>query len=206
MGFNLLTRRDSFLPLFSRQGDVLRGASRLLTAEAASCDQSARSLAEQVLELEHRGDDLVREIVTGLNSSFITRLEPEVALLLASRLDDVLDGIEDAAYRIAAYRISGLPRSAVRLCEIIEACVALIAQAINVVEDTAPMTEYYAEINRLEHEADGVVRSGIAELLGRESDVLLVIKVKEIYEFLEGTVDRCEDVADVLRSISTKKC
>ena len=60
------------------------------------------------------------------------------------------------------------------------------------------------EINRLENEADTVVREAVSELFDHENDAILVIKLKEIYDFLEGTVDRCEDVADVLQNVVVK--
>jgi uncharacterized protein Yka (UPF0111/DUF47 family) len=131
-------------------------------------------------------------------------LNPKNARILGSRFDDVLDGIEDAAHRIAAYRVSSLPANGLRLCEIIESCVVLIVQDINNVGATGNGADHRAEIKRLEQEADSVARSGIAELFQRESDALRVLKLKEIYEFLESTIDRCEDVADALESISAK--
>jgi uncharacterized protein len=204
MPFNLLPRNDSVFSFFQRQSDGLREASRLLVVEATSYDQNARSVAAEILQLEHQGDYLIRELQTALNNSFITTPEPEDARSLGSRLDDVLDGIEDAAYRIAAYRVSSLPANGLRLCEIIEWCVGMIAQDIDNVGVNGNGTGHRAEIRRLEQEADRVARTAIAELFQRESDALRVLKLKEIYELLEGTIDRCEDVADLLESISAK--
>ena len=64
--------------------------------------------------------------------------------------------------------------------------------------------EHCIEINRLENEADRLVRRAVADLFENEKDPILLIKLKEIYEFLEATTDRCEDVADVLQNVVVK--
>jgi len=199
---DLLPRNDPFFPLVCRQTEVLQEASRLLRSEVCADAQSARSLAIQVHELEHRGDDLIREILSTLNRNLICWLEPEDGRLLASRLDDVLDGIEDVAHRIAEYRIPGLPPQAKRLCQILETCVDLIGEAIKRLDRRNPEANRLAGIDQLEHEADIVFRSGIGDLFQSEVEPLRLLKLKEIYEFLESTIDRCEDVADVLGNIA----
>ena len=206
MRLTLRPKDEPFLPLFRAQSDVLADASRLLVQEAKACGQNADSFATEVLALEHKGDRLIKEILTRLGRSFVSRLEPEDIHLLASRLDDVLDGIEDSAYRIAAYDVSELPHPAVRLCEIIENCSRVISETIQRLAASAFVLKQCAAIHRLESEADAIMRSALAELLEREGDALTVIKLKEIYEYLEGTVDLCEDVADVLQNIAVKNC
>ncbi len=202
MRINLLAGNESFFPLFQQQSEALRDASRLLVEEAHSSDQRARSVAAEILDLEHRGDALIRDIVQRVNTNLITPVEPEDIRTLASRLDDVLDGIEEVAYRIAAYRLSELPTAAVRLCEIIETCATLIDEAVRAARIRNGIHEQCTEINRLENEADRMTRSGIRELLQHKEDPIAILKLKEIYELLEGTVDRCEDVADALANIS----
>jgi uncharacterized protein Yka (UPF0111/DUF47 family) len=64
--------------------------------------------------------------------------------------------------------------------------------------------EHCIEINRLENEADNLVRGKVSELFENEKDAIRLIKQKEIYEFLEGTTDSCEDVADVLQNVVVK--
>lgn len=201
-----LPRNESFFPLFHQQSVILRDASHLLVEEARSAGEDPHPVAIEVLDLEQRGDALIREIVRRTNTTFVTAIEPEDVRLLASRLDDVLDGIEEVAYRIAAYRIAELPTAAVRLCEIIESCGQLIGEAVDAASERGDVLAQCAEINRFEDEADRLTRSAIAELLQAPADPLGILKLKEIYELLEGTVDRCEDVADALQSISGKNC
>lgn len=204
MGLNLARRNESFFPLFSQQSDILLDASRLLVKEAAFCDRNAHLLAGEVLDLEHRGDRLIREIAARVHTCTVSTPEPEEVRLLSGRLDDVLDGIEEVAHRIAAYRLLELPEKAVRLCQIIENCVSLIRQAFEPADGSGCVPAQYTGIAQLEKEADALVRAGVAELLQQRVDAVLVVKLKEIYELLESTVDCCKDVADVLEDIASK--
>ena len=114
------------------------------------------------------------------------------------------DGIEDAAHRMVAYRVSPIPLGMVQLCEMIYTCSRALKKAFEALDKKKEVMEHCIEINRIENEADHLVRGLVTDLFENEKDCITLIKVKEIYEFLEATTDHCEDVADVLQNVVVK--
>ena len=123
---------------------------------------------------------------------------------MASALDDVLDAMEDAAFRIVAYRIDPIPPPALELGEMIAGCCGALQKAIRALHERKSVTEDCIEVNRLEDQADAVERTVLITLFSSDIDAVTLIKLKDLYEVLESTTDRCEDVADVIQSVAVK--
>ncbi|HTQ57970.1 MAG TPA: DUF47 family protein [Bryobacteraceae bacterium] len=200
----LLPREEEFFALFVNQVKLIVEASRLLLESARNGNSSMARGSEEIRSLEAKGDEIIHDTFTRLNQTFITPLDPEDIHALASRLDDVLDGIEDAVHRMFAYRLNPIPPDMVQLCALICDCAVSLQKCFQALNDKQQVTEHCIEINRLEDVADGVVRHAISELFDREKDPIALMKLKEVYEFLEATTDRCEDVADVLQAVVIK--
>jgi predicted phosphate transport protein (TIGR00153 family) len=200
----LLPREEKFFNLFSKQVEVISEASGLLLDGARAGNSRLAEVAKLIINLEHKGDEIIHEIFTRLNQTFITPLDPEDIHNLSSKLDDVLDGIEDAVHRMVAYRLDAIPEGMIALAEIIHRCCLAMQKAFQALEKNEKVMDHCIEINRLENEADNLVRGKVAELFQNETDAIRLIKLKEIYEFLEGTTDSCEDVADVLQNVVVK--
>lgn len=200
----LLPRQEKFFTCFLEQVRLISEASRLLL-EGVKCGNSqlART-AVRIQQLEHEGDEIIHEIFTRLNQTFITPLDPEDIHSLSSRLDDVLDGIEDAGYRMVAYRLEPIPPTVVELCTVVHDCALSLEKAFEALNKDQKLLEHCIEVNRLEDYADQLVRRALADLFENEHDPIALIKQKEIYEFLEDTTDRAEDVADVLQNVVVK--
>jgi uncharacterized protein len=200
----LLPREEKFYGLFIRQVELISEASRLLLEGARAGNCRLAVAATEIAELEHQADEVIHEIFKRLNLTFITPLDPEDIHSLSSKLDDVADGIEDAVHRLVAYKINPIPPTVVTLAEIIASCCVVLKTAFQALEKDEKVTAHCIEINRLENEADRLVRTAVADLFENEKDPILLIKLKEVYEFLEDTTDRCEDVADVLQNVVVK--
>jgi uncharacterized protein len=200
----LFPREERFYAFFLSQAKIILEASRLLLDGAQAGNSALVSAAAMIKTLEQRGDEVIHEIYTRLNQTFITPLDPEDIHSLSSHLDDVLDGIEDAAYRMVAYRREPIPHMVVELCKIVYACAQTLEQAFEALETQKPVLPYCIEINRLEEVADQLVRDAVSELFRSENDPITLLKLKEIYEFLEQTTDACEDVADALQNVVVK--
>jgi hypothetical protein len=197
----LLPREEKFFHYFETQAKLILEASALLAEGARS---SAPGVAEKIAKIERDADEIIHEIYQKLNATFITPLDPEDIHKLASALDDVLDGIEEAAHKIFAYEATPLPAPAVRICEVIHSCAKGIEQAMTALRTDASVIEHCIEINRLEDEADQLGRKAVAELFRSETDPIRLIKLKEIYDLLEYSCDASEDVADILQNVVVK--
>src|SRR5260370_29789413 len=104
--------------------------------------------------MEPRGYEVIRGIDTRLNQTFITPLYPEDIHSLSSHLDDVMDGIEDAAYRMVAYRVEPIPHMVVELCKIVYSCAQTLEQAFEALGTNKPILTHCIEVNRLEEGDD----------------------------------------------------
>lgn len=201
----LFPREEKFFSLFGQQVELISEASGLLLEGVQRGNSRLAEVAKEIIQIEHKGDEVIHEIFTRLNQTFITPLDPEDIHSLSSSLDDVLDGMEDAAHRMVAYRLNPIPSVVITLCDIINNCCKSLQKAINGLENNnKEIGPCIIEINRLENEADRLVREAVTDLFDREQNAVMVIKLKEVYEFLEATTDRCEDVADVLQNVIVK--
>jgi predicted phosphate transport protein (TIGR00153 family) len=200
----LLPREEKFYHLFLKQVAIISEAAQLLLEGVRNGNARLVKAAADISVLEHKGDEIIHELFTRLNQTFITPLDPEDIHNLSSALDNVLDGIEDTAHRLVSYRIDPIPTTMVQLSQIVANCSKSLTAAFMALEKSGPIMEHCIEINRLENEADGIGRSAVAELFERERDPITLIKLKEVYEFFEATIDNCEDVADVLQNVVVK--
>ena len=201
---NFLPREEKFYALFAEQSRLIVEASEVLVAGVKAGNSRLAAAAVEIGTLEERGDTVIHELLTKLHSSFITPLDPEDIHSLGTHMDDVLDGIEDSIHRMVAYRMDPIPPVVLELCDIVYKCALQLQQAMAALDKDKQILPHCIEINRLEGEADRLVRIAIAELFEKEKDPIQLIKTKEIYEFLEQTTDYCEDVADALQNVVVK--
>jgi predicted phosphate transport protein (TIGR00153 family) len=201
---NLLPRDEKFYDFFRRQVEIICQAADLLLEGARAGNAQLATAAVRIRDLEQDGDEVTHEVYVRLNQTFITPLDPEDIQSLSSHLDDVLDGIEEAVHRMVAYRLKVLPSVVLELCRIVGLCAEELRKAIEALSTGAEFAAYTIEINRLEEVADQLVRAAVSDLFQTEKDPILLMKLKEIYEFLEQTTDACEDVADALQTVTVK--
>lgn len=200
----LLPREEKFYHYFNEQVKLICDASKLLLDGAQAGNAHLASASHQIRVLEEHADEIIHEIYVRLNQTFITPLDPEDIHSLSSHLDDVIDGIEDAAHRMVSYHLDPIPPTMVELCRIIDSCARALRQAIEALSRGDGLIEHCIEVNRLEEAADQLVRDAVSQLFLNETDPIKLMKLKEIYEFLELTTDRCEDVADALQNVVVK--
>ena len=201
---NLLPKDEKFFELFERHAQILCRASKLLITGLSGGYEGVCGIQEEMTRIEDEGDQVVHDIFRRLRSTFITPFDPEDIQALATKLDDVLDGIDDVTFRIVAYRLKPVPPAVILLAEKVSICCSFLAQAVEALHTKKPVVELCIEVNRLENEADKIERTMLADLFRNERDAIALIRQKEIYELLEATTDRCEDVADVIQNVSVK--
>src|SRR6202166_2891946 len=105
----LFPRHERFYEFFQTQAKIILEAAGTLLEGVQAGNSSLATSAAKIKTLEQRGDEVIHEIYTRLNQTFITPLDPEDIHSLSSHLDDVIDGIEDSVHRMLAYRIDPLP-------------------------------------------------------------------------------------------------
>lgn len=199
-----LPREEKFFALFLNQVTIISQAARLLMDGTRAGNPKLQSSNTKIGQLEREGDEIIHDVFRRLNQTFITPIDPEDIHSIASRLDDVLDGIEDAAHRITAYQLEPIPPTVLKLCEIVYDCSEVLQTAFEALSVSKPLLDSCIEINRLEDSADQLMRQAVADLFRTEKDPIALIKLREVYEVLEETIDRCEDVADVLQNVQVK--
>jgi len=119
-------------------------------------------------------------------------------------MDDILDLMEDAAQTVSLYDLHSVTPEAKRLAELVLACCEKVKEAVALLSNmnnASKIVGICEEIDRLESDADHVMRAAMSKLFRDEPDVRNLIKMKAIYEILETVTDRCEDVANIIEGI-----
>ncbi len=207
-GFSLIPREKKFFDMFDMTtAHLTKAAGKFLDMVTAFDNLPARS---QEMKVEEEAlDDLVRQIIEALDQTFITPFDREDIHKLATSLDDILDSMEETAHRLQVFRIDRPTPEAVDLARIIHQCCIHLEQAVRLCRDLRRPEEIQArikEVGLLENEADRLYRKVDAELFAQNGgvDILTLIKWRELYAWLEDTVDACKATAHVISEIVIK--
>lgn len=203
----LSPKEEKFFTMFKAMTiNILEGAN-LLKEMLDNFDNFDNRIEYQhkIKDVEHKGDTQTHEIIKLLNKSFITPFDREDIYSLASKMDDILDLIDNSAAHIVMYKVTAPTPEMRELAFIILKTCQAIDKAISLLGgDIDKIAELCVEVNSLENEADIVCRNAVSGLFANEKDPITLIKLKEIYETLEKAIDKCEDVANILESVVLK--
>lgn len=199
----ILPREQSFFRMFVEQAENVQAGAQALVDMLENYGDPAIG-AERVKAFEHAGDLITHNIVKKLNQTFITPFDREDIHELASRIDDVIDLADAVATRLITYRVKEILPGVLDLAKTVRDSTAQIVAAVRVLEEEDHILDYCIEINRLENVADHQSRELIAQLFEHEKDPVQIIKWKEIVETLEFAADKCEDVANVIETVTLK--
>jgi len=205
-GLSLIPQERKFYDLFERASANLVESGQALQ-DLVEDFQGVEQKVEHIRDLEHVGDSITHELMNLLRRTFITPIDREDISQIANSLDDVVDLIDAAAVSMVLFRIREPKEKAKQLAALIVECTQVVDRAIRKLRSRRnfpSMLQDSIELNRLENEADQVLRSALMELFDNHTDAVEIIKWREIYEQLETATDRCEDVADVLEGIVLK--
>lgn len=201
-----LTPKDSiyFTMLTQCASHLIRGSQ--LLAQLVTAEKSQRaSRAKELHEVEHAADESTHAIVKKVNASFVTPLDRDDLLSLASHIDDCMDYIDEAGDLIVLYKIDELAPEIIELVEILQRCAELTVQAVPRLQKMDSLQDYWVEINRLENQGDKIYRKAIADLFDREDDAKTIIKQKDVILTLEAAVDAFETLANTIEAITVKE-
>ena len=206
MRFSLLPREEKFFDLFDEAAVIISRAAGKFLDMVSAFDRLAARGNELRLE-EHACDEVIGRIIKALDRSFITPFDREDIHTLATKLDDIMDNMEETAHRFEVVRIEKPPAPAVALARIIQECCLHVEHAVRTcrtLKHPKAIQDHIKEISRLENEADSIYRDADAALFADPPDVLMLIKLRELYGWLEETVDACKDVSMVISEIVIK--
>ncbi len=199
----LAPRDRAYFELFEEAGrNVLRSAELL----AALLDDypDNKILAQDIRDCEHEGDRITHSILDRLNHTFVTPIDREDILSLASALDDIVDYIDEVADYLGLYKIEAPMDQAIKLAEVLKLASVQIAEAMPLLRAFKDISTHTVEINRLENEGDRITREAIASLFDGGIDPMVVIRWKDLFERLEAAIDATEHVAHILEGVVIK--
>ena len=205
----LLPREGNFFEMFNQHADKIVEAARAFSQLVANYNDP--HLREQynrdVDNAERAADRVTHEVNRLIHKTFITPIDRDQIHKLINTMDDVADLIQDSAETMALYDLRQVNDEIMRLTDLSAKCCDRLKEAVYMLAKIAdPATAEAAlktceEIDKLESDADRVMRSAMSKLFREEPDVREVLKLKAIYELLETITDKCEDVANVIEGI-----
>ncbi|HEU0078689.1 MAG TPA: DUF47 family protein [Longimicrobiaceae bacterium] len=199
----LIPRDEQFFDLFNELAQRLAGSARLLQKLFADPAHIGEHVAA-IKELEHQADHLTHDVIDRIDRSFVTPLDREDIHLLASRLDDVIDLLDGTARRAQMFHLTETREPARQLTAVLVRAADCLVEAVGGMKKPKVVQERAREIKLMEEEGDAIYHSAIGELFQGTPNPLDVIRWKDLYDKLEDALDQCDDVANVLESISIK--
>jgi uncharacterized protein len=198
-----LPKDREFFDLFEEAGGNIHRAAELLEQMLRAYPEN-RELAREILICEQHGDRITHDIVQRLNNTFVTPIDREDILALASALDDIVDFTEEVADFLGLYKIEAPMEHAEKMAKVLVLATQQIAEAMPRLRGFKDVSGFTVEINRLENDGDRLVREALASLFDDGIDPMVVIRWKDIYERLEAAIDATEKVAYTLEGIVLK--
>jgi len=205
----LLPREGNFFELFNTHGGhIVEGARAfMLMIQNYDNDDLREKYAAEVDTAEHAADRVTAEVNRLLHRTFITPIDREQIHGLINAMDDIVDLLQDSTETLQLYDVRSIPDDVIRLADLSAKCCERVQHAVSLLPNISePKTAEAAiktceEIDKLESDADRVMRKAMSALFREQPDVRELIKLKAIYEQLESISDRCEDVANLIEGI-----
>ncbi len=198
-----LPRETSFFDFFEQHaGLTIEGVKEFLSMVTTAANIPAK--CRRISDIEHETDTITHRCVEALHKTFITPIDRDSIHRLITKMDDVMDYVEAAAERIELYELTTMTSDVRDLADVLYRSTLQVEQCVRglrTLSDPHATLKLCIDINRLENEADAILRRSVARLFKEDNNVIHIIKWKEIYENLEAASDRCEDVANIIEGV-----
>ena len=202
--FRLLPKEDKYFEMFNTMAAQITECALLLQKLFSDFDKRA-AYAEKIKDVEHNCDLITHDIVKKLNQTFITPIDREDIHALASGLDDIVDEIEYTAKRVILYRVEEPTEHARKMTDVLVRIVTSLENAVISLENNGEQVlKECVTIHGLENEGDTYHHDAVEELFAEETNPIKLLKMKELYAKMERTIDKCEDVSNILEAIVLK--
>jgi uncharacterized protein len=208
MKLRLLPRQeDAYFGLFEAAADTIVTAANTLLRMLGDLEE-AEAVAKQLVDLEHEGDRITRDILTRLASTFVAPLDRDEIFDLAKGLDDVNDVIEEVGDLAVLHRISQPLDGALEQAGVLVRAAEQTAEGIRCLRQPSAesMAVYLMAIETLERDGDRLHRRVVAELyeFTGEHPARHVLRWKDITDGLEEALNSLERVANTIEGIVLK--
>ena len=200
---SLIPRKDIFFTQFSQHAqNALEAAQALdrLFTDFTDVEKKVRDIHA----IEHYGDKLTHEIMRELNETFVTPLDREDIIGLASKIDDVTDVAYDVSELVLIYKLKSVRKGAARQTQALVSAAAEMVVMMANLEKLKDLEQHWIKLHTYENEGDQIFRDSLSELFSTERDAIEIIKWKDIHSLIEVALDRCEDVANIVETIVIK--
>jgi uncharacterized protein len=201
--FSLVQKDRVFFELFAEAGENSLRAAKLLQELINGWPDSAH-LAREILLAEQEGDRITHDIAQRTSSTFVTPIDAEDIYNLASKVDDVVDYIEETADFMVLYRIEAPMDQALAMADILVKACEQLSVLLDHLRRFKDLDKYWIEIHRLENDGDRLFREAFASLFAGGIDPMVVIRWRDIFLRLERAIDATEHAATVVQTIATK--
>lgn len=205
--FSFKHKDDEFFDLFIESTKFFHAGALKLHTVVSDYSQ-AEKLMKDIIEIEHKADDINEKIIDKLNQTFITPIDREDIYALANKLDDGVDFLQGTVQRIVLYKTGDSREGTIELAKLLIRSTEELLKALELLKDIKKnqhaILDCTRNIENIESEGDRIYRKEVAHLFESTLNPIEVIKWKEVLEFLEDTLDRCEDTADLLRGVVMK--
>ncbi|MGB7993188.1 DUF47 domain-containing protein [Methanoregula sp.] len=199
----ILPEDKIFFTLFKEMAQKINEAATTLNEITHELPNGTEK-SHKVRQIEHQGDEITRQIYEHLNESLITPLEPDEIARLAPAFDDVLDKIDWVTHQLANYGIqesNDVLKEYSYLITMTGTEITLALNALATLSKPDDVRAHATEINRLYNLSGELLSRAVLELF-KAQDLLLIIKLKDIYEGLAKVMEKCNDVGHALSDIA----
>ncbi len=202
----LMPRERHFFTLFNQHASLVVQGSKVMLELLEHYDNasSRNEYINKIEEIESAADTVTHETVALMHATFVTPFDRDQINRLITRMDDILDLIQDTAETLKLYDIQSVGPEATHLANLVQICCERVQSAVGMLssmDNSSAILKTCQEIDKLESDADRVMRSAMSKLFREEADVRQLIKQKAIFELLETATDKCQDVANVIEGV-----
>ena len=201
---SLVPRDRVFFDLFVEAGENSLRSARLLQEMLDKWPDDPGGLARDILKAEQEGDRITHDIIRRLNTTFVTPLDREDIYALATKLDDIVDYIEEAADFLGLYQIEAPMEQSQAMADVLVRSCEQVNGALSELRGFKDLEHYWIEIHRLENDGDRISRDAVASLFANGIDPMVVIRWKDMFAVLERAIDATETVAHIIEGIVIK--
>lgn len=200
---SLMPKKNVFFVQFSQHAQNALEAAQALDRMFNDFTDVENKVRE-IHAIEHYGDKLTHEIMKELNETFVTPLDREDIIGLASKIDDVTDVSYDVSELVQLYKVQSIRPGAARQTKALVAAASEMVAMMANLQGLKDLESHWIKLHTYENEGDQIFRDCVAELFAKETDAIEIIKWKDIHSLIEVALDRCEDVANIVETIKIK--